>query len=521
VLLALCFAATYSAANYWFVISTGWLPLDRNVANGWLPGMLGLILTGAFIAPRLRALKAGKNGDVPSIYYIVAAATLIAPTCLVQYYLTSEIGGLIHVDRAEMIATAPEAAYYTATSVCVDKPHALVTGRRELSGRHNESLDFKLYVLLPVCGPGSHQVWVALRYNDSVDSGATEAVKEAERDAFGKRTEAEVDALDFANVKYFERMPRTTDRRIYEKLLAKHGASLPGASVILVPHEGSFENRSGHNLLPWSIRVFGGAAGLFLLMVLFRGLNPERVEDGRLRLPTQKRGKTDSPRLFLPSRDNYGLPVLADLNLGVYVAMVLSGLGVISFQSDDLLAWGANYGPAIHGLGAYRLVTSQFVHGGLMHILPNMYGLFFGGLFLSPVLRKWGLILAYLICGSIAAVASEITQPTIVSIGASGSIMGLFGILLVLAVLGDRRVVGMRSAILANCVIFAGLTIFMGVVTPGIDNTAHVAGFVAGMVLGLPIFAFSWGEPFKHEVEDDAAEDAAPSNPVVETPTTQ
>ena len=57
-------------------------------------------------------------------------------------------------------------------------------------------------------------------------------------------------------------------------------------------------------------------------------------------------------------------------------------------------AWGGNYGPAIHGLGVYRLISSQFVHGGLMHIASNMYGLVVGGLFLSPVLRKSGLILA-------------------------------------------------------------------------------------------------------------------------------
>jgi membrane associated rhomboid family serine protease len=93
--------------------------------------------------------------------------------------------------------------------------------------------------------------------------------------------------------------------------------------------------------------------------------------------------------------------------------------------------------------------------------------------------------------------------------------MGLFGILMVLAGLGDRRVAGARAAVLTNCTIFAGLTLFQGAFTPGIDNTAHVAGLVAGMVLGLPIFAFSWGQRFEPRVEDDAVE----GEPVTGTPT--
>lgn len=42
--------------------------------------------------------------------------------------------------------------------------------------------------------------------------------------------------------------------------------------------------------------------------------------------------------------------------------MTFAGLGLVSFDSDDLLAWGANYRPAIHGSGIFRLIASQFAH---------------------------------------------------------------------------------------------------------------------------------------------------------------
>jgi membrane associated rhomboid family serine protease len=509
-LLVVGFAAIYSAANYFLVITTGWLPLDRNLVNGWLPGVLGLALTHVVLSPRLHALKPDKDGDTPYAYFFAAAAVVIAPVCLGQYWLSAEAGRLVHVDRTEMIASAPQAAYYTASSVCADRDHPVVTEHSELSGKHNEDLDFHLYVLVPICASAKPNVWIGLRYNGSTDSGASDAVKEAKYKAFAEKSEKEFDALDFAKVTYFESLGHTTDRRVYEKALVKRGFVTPAAPIILIPHQAPFESRGGSKL-EWAMRLFGGGAVVFLLMLLFRGLDPERMEESRLPKSARKPHKSAFLQIFVPRRDMYGLPVLLDLNLGVYAAMVFAGLGVVSFQTDDLLAWGAINGPVTHGAGLYRLITSQFVHGGVMHILSNMYGLLFGGLLLGSVLRKWGLILAYLFCGLAGSAATLITHPTHVTVGASGAIMGLFGVLTVLAVLGDPRVAGARVAILANCVLFAGFTLYLGAAMPGIDNSAHVAGFVAGLALGLAIYAFPWGAPLEHEVEPDAGEDVGES----------
>ncbi len=100
--------------------------------------------------------------------------------------------------------------------------------------------------------------------------------------------------------------------------------------------------------------------------------------------------------LLIPSRTNYGLPLLIIINIAVYLLMALSGLGVASFQTEDLVNWGANYGPLDHQLGVLRLITSQFVHGGLMHLLGNIYGLLFAGMFLAPIATNGRLIALYL-----------------------------------------------------------------------------------------------------------------------------
>jgi rhomboid protease GluP len=190
----------------------------------------------------------------------------------------------------------------------------------------------------------------------------------------------------------------------------------------------------------------------------------------------------------MPGRRNYGLPLLIDINVLVYLLMVLSGLGVMAFDTDDLIPWGALYGPAMEGFGALRLISCQFVHGGLMHILSNMYGLLFAGLFLGPIVRNARLIVCYLVCGTAGAVTSLTVHPEIVSVGASGAIMGLCGILLVLDLLRDKRLLATRRAILINVGLMVSLTLSYGAESAGVDNAAHLGGLAAGIVVGLTLY---------------------------------
>src|ERR1700746_964238 len=64
---------------------------------------------------------------------------------------------------------------------------------------------------------------------------------------------------------------------------------------------------------------------------------------------------------------------LITINLVVYAAMGLSGVSLLETRIDQLLRWGADFGPlTLHGQW-WRLLSSAFVHGGLLHIGFNMY----------------------------------------------------------------------------------------------------------------------------------------------------
>jgi membrane associated rhomboid family serine protease len=491
--LAVAFVGLYSLAN-WFLVAPGLVPLDQEVANLWLPGALGVILAGVLIAPRLRVLKLSEKRNAPLLYQAAAMAVLIAPALFAQSYVTTASGALTHVKSADMIYSAPRTRYYAADVVCIDFKHPRVRRQSEVSGRNNEYLEFKIYVLTPVCSTAGRRVWIGFLYTDTIDNSDSRSFRESKYREFLQKSQKQYDDFDPARIRYLELLGRTADRRSYEKALAKDAAALQSPPIILIPHQDAFEARNGQKLA-WTFYSFAIAAGVFLLLLLIPSLDREKLADARKPRGERAPSKPNTwLALLLPSRDAYGLALLVDINLAVFLAMVFCGLGVISFQSDDLLAWGGNYGPAIHGLGVYRLISCQFVHVGLLHIGSNLYGLLIGGVFLAPVVRKAGLIACYLACGLGGSIASLTMHPATVAVGASGAIMGLWGIALTLALLGDQRIAAARWVVVVNCLIFGGLTLAQGFANPEIDNAAHIGGLVTGVVIGLLTFLFSWGD---------------------------
>lgn len=502
-LLAAAFATVYSVANWFLVGSSGLIPIDEDLVTFWLPFVLACFLVGFLISPHIRVLDIeGKRNDPKFLYQIAAVAAVAVPAILAQVYVKNASGTLTHMRDASQIALVPAAKYYDFDNVCVDRARAKAHTAFWTLGRNNETLELALYVVAPLCGEDVRTqplVWIGETFEKSINNRLSGPQKEALYRAFVLKTQRDYDAENPRDVRYFERAGVNFARHNFEKALREAGVS---AATILIPHTDAFARRTG-DMLVWAFRTLGiGAAIWFVLIMLTPAdygkvagaLLPEEIEKAQL----EKEGSREATLwLFVPRPGLYGLPVLMDINLGVFFAMVFSGLGVVSFQIDDIVDWGAQYGPLMHGLGYLRLISSQFVHQGLMHVGQNMYGLLFAGFFLLPVMRNWGLISAYLLCGLAGSVATNVLYPNIVSEGASGAVMGLWGILIVLALLNDPRVTGARTPILINIGLFTALTLAFGAVEPGVNNAAHIAGFAAGVILGGLVTIF------RPEVTDD------------------
>jgi len=190
---------------------------------------------------------------------------------------------------------------------------------------------------------------------------------------------------------------------------------------------------------------------------------------------------------FLKPKEGYFItPILVYVNIGIYLFLVIIGLGFVSFNGQDLLQWGANYGPLTANGGWWRLFANTFLHGGLMHLLANMFGLFFVGIFLEPLLGRAKYLTAYVLTGILASIASIWWYDATISVGASGAIFGLYGIFLAL-LLVKVFPPDFKKSFLISTSVFIGFNLLMGL-TGGIDNAAHIGGLLSGFVVGLVLY---------------------------------
>lgn len=129
----------------------------------------------------------------------------------------------------------------------------------------------------------------------------------------------------------------------------------------------------------------------------------------------------------------------------------------------------------------YRLITSAFLHGGVMHLLFNGYAMFL----LGQQLERWlghGRLLTLWVVGALAgSVMSLLFDPGQPSVGASGAIFALFGAVFVI---GRRLRLDMRMIL-----VLLGINLVITFLVPSIAWTAHIGGLVAGLAIGA-VFAY-------------------------------
>ena len=145
---------------------------------------------------------------------------------------------------------------------------------------------------------------------------------------------------------------------------------------------------------------------------------------------------------------------------------------------------GANYGPAVAEGQYWRLVTSMFLHGGIAHLLLNGYALFQLGALFETWLGSIRLLITYFLTGVAGSIASILwTEGP--SVGASGAIFGLLGALIAFLLRRREHLTPAAKSLMMQLVAWAAINVFFGFSVPGIDNAAHLGGFVAGFLLGL------------------------------------
>ena len=177
---------------------------------------------------------------------------------------------------------------------------------------------------------------------------------------------------------------------------------------------------------------------------------------------------------------------LVALNCAAFVMQLIFPWFTFLFALDPKVVFDA----------PWMFFTSMFLHAGMEHIMYNMFALVFFGIVAEYTVGSKKFITAYIISGLVASFASLLFYPSSISLGASGAIYGLIGLM---TILRPKMLVWWGAPI--PMVVFGVLYISMDILgvfaSANPDNVAymaHIIGFAVGVM-----FAFRWKDELKEE----------------------
>jgi membrane associated rhomboid family serine protease len=176
--------------------------------------------------------------------------------------------------------------------------------------------------------------------------------------------------------------------------------------------------------------------------------------------------------------------VLIAINAAVFLAEIASGSGgFYDIQGSSLVFDYGLFGPLVNEGEWYRLLTSGFLHAGLLHVGFNMFALFFLGRILEPSIGTPRFVAVYFAALFGGAFGALLLDPNALTIGASGAIFGIFGATFVIA--RGRGFDAVASSI--GVVLLINLALSFG--TANISLGGHLGGLAAGLFCGAVIIA--------------------------------
>ena len=224
--------------------------------------------------------------------------------------------------------------------------------------------------------------------------------------------------------------------------------------------------------------------------------------------------KSVAPRSVSPGLLGGVLPMpstatsaLAAINIGLYaLTLYLSFLvaeaemtgtpGWGGVRGDVLVDFGAKWGPGIlRGSEWWRLVTATFLHGNLMHIGFNMWVLLDMGPQVEELFQTPKFLVMYLVAGVNGFLLSLFWRHDDISVGASGAILGLVGVLIGASFHHGRTGAAYRASLIRWFIYILIFGLFLRV-----DNAAHIGGIATGAVLGYLVPEGEPGTPFEEKL---------------------
>ena len=188
---------------------------------------------------------------------------------------------------------------------------------------------------------------------------------------------------------------------------------------------------------------------------------------------------TSAPAMSARQALQGSTPIVTYVLIGLNAALFFAGMAL-----GQLTERFALYPPLVTDGEWYRLITGGFLHGSVMHLGFNMFALYFLGVALEPVIGRARFLAGYAVSliGGALGVMLLWDRSEGYTVGASGAIFGLFGLLA--AFQFSRGINPLRSSI--GTILLINLVFTFAV--PGISKGGHIGGLLAGAVVGVAFF---------------------------------
>jgi rhomboid protease GluP len=166
----------------------------------------------------------------------------------------------------------------------------------------------------------------------------------------------------------------------------------------------------------------------------------------------------------------------------VFAFEVITG----AFNSDEAMVQMGAIVPGLMSRGEYwRLIAAMFLHGGWLHWATNSWALYQLGTLYETLFGSKRFATIYFASGVIASMASSLYQHG-PAVGASGAIFGILGAFIFSLLRSPQYRHQRWTKSLVNQIVFwIVVNIAVGFYLPFIDNVAHIAGLIAGLLLGF------------------------------------
>lgn len=173
-------------------------------------------------------------------------------------------------------------------------------------------------------------------------------------------------------------------------------------------------------------------------------------------------------------------PIVSAVLVAVNVLVFIAG----TFYSGSLYDMGMLRAFDVLKKGEYgRILWAVFLHSDISHLFNNMFLLFFLGAMIEKEIGHVKYAVIYFLSGiggNLLSLALKVIKNDVsASLGASGAIFGLDGVLLAMVLFSGRK---MENVTPVRVLLMITYSLYSGFTGANIDNAAHVGGLVTGFV---------------------------------------